>query len=62
MLQAVLKHHQGHWTVAVMSENLKAVRFWQKIIGSKCIENFHKAENEDEYDMRIFSFEAKDTR
>lgn len=41
-----------------MPKNLKAVKFWLKVIGDKYRETFNKASNDDEYDMRVFSFDT----
>lgn len=56
----IFKNHPGKWSVAVMPQNLKAVKFWLKVIGDKYTETFNKATNEDEYDMRVFSFDTGD--
>ncbi|MDF2964946.1 MAG: hypothetical protein K0Q51_334 [Rickettsiaceae bacterium] len=67
--QEIFKAHPGNWSVAVMPENIKAVRFWRKIIGEvskgsytevfKTAEELKTSENPDPYSMIIFYFEAR---
>ena len=59
--------HPGKWSVAVMPENLKAVKFWQKAILGLCetynevfktAEELRTLENPDPHSMIIFTFNA----
>jgi predicted acetyltransferase len=64
----IFKSHPGLWTVAVMPENIKAVKFWRKIISDatngaytevfKTEDELRSAENPDPYPMNVFSFKA----
>ena len=58
----IFKTHQGRWSVAVMPPNIKAKKFWHKIINSQTngnfICNFRAAANSEEYDMDIYVFET----
>jgi predicted acetyltransferase len=63
----IFKNHPGKWDVAVMPENIKAVKFWRKIISEvsngeyteifKTEDELRTAENPDPYAMNILSFE-----
>ena len=64
----IFKTHKGKWSVAVMPENLKAVKFWRKSIIEasrgkftevlKNKEDLRTAENPDPYPMIIFTFDS----
>ncbi|MBA2649579.1 MAG: GNAT family N-acetyltransferase [Legionella sp.] len=66
--QQIFNEHPGKWSVAVMPENLKAVKFWRKIITAvsqgkytevfKTEDELRTAENPDPYAMNVFSFET----
>ena len=61
--------HPGKWSVAVMPENIKALKFWRKAIihvsGNKFTEIFKTGEelktvkNPDPYAMNIFTFKMQ---
>jgi predicted acetyltransferase len=67
VVQEILKEHLGKWSIAVMSENIKAVKFWRKIISKathgkyrevfKTKEELRNAENPDPYAMNLYTFE-----
>lgn len=62
----VFKDHPGKWSVAVMPENIKAARFWKKVISEvsegdytevfKTEDELRTDKNPDPYAMNIFSF------
>jgi predicted acetyltransferase len=62
----IFKEHPGKWTVAVMPENIKAVKFWRKIISDvtyqcygevfKTADELKTLDNPDPYPMNIFTF------
>ena len=58
----IFKNHPGKWSAATMPENLKAKKFWHKIIDSQTngnfICNFRAAVNSEEYDMDVYEFEV----
>ena len=64
----VLKEHPGKWSIAVMPENIKAVKFWRKIISEasqgdyreifKTEDELRSTENPDPYAMNVFTFET----
>lgn len=64
----IFKTHPGKWSVAVMPENIKAVKFWRKAIHNiageryrevfKTAEELKTPENPDPYAMIIFTFGA----
>ena len=58
----IFRTHPGSWSVAIMLENIKAVKFWHKIIkeisGGSFTKTFKKAENKDEYNMEIYQFDT----
>lgn len=65
----IFEKHPGKWSVAVMPENIKAIKFWRKIIAEVSRRNYtevFKTENElktvenpDPYAMNIFNFIAE---
>ncbi|MBP9693428.1 MAG: GNAT family N-acetyltransferase [Alphaproteobacteria bacterium] len=65
----IFKQHPGRWTVSVMPENIKAVKFWRKMIHEvatgqisevfKTAKELETPENPDPYAMIIFSFNAE---
>lgn len=64
----MFKEHLGKWSVAVMPENIKAVKFWRKIILDissgeftevfKTKDELRTTENPDPYAMNVFSFKV----
>ena len=64
----IFKEHPGKWSIAVMPENIKAVKFWRKIISEasygdytevfKTEDELRNAENPDPYAMNVFTFET----
>ncbi|MBA2648990.1 MAG: GNAT family N-acetyltransferase [Legionella sp.] len=66
--QQIFNEHPGKWSVAVMPDNLKAVKFWRKIITKvsqgkytevfKTEDELRTTENPDPYAMNVFSFET----
>ena len=62
----IFKKHQGKWSVAVMPENIKAVKFWRKVASQvssdsysevfKTAEELKTSENPEPYSMIIFTF------
>jgi len=54
--------HKGKWSVGVMTENIKALKFWHRIISQITNGHFLEikkfAQNEDEYDMIVYYFEV----
>ena len=64
----IFKGHSGKWSVAVMPENNKAVKFWRKIISDvsrgeyteafKTEDELRTIENTDPYAMNFFSFKV----
>lgn len=64
----VFHAHPGKWSVAVMPENIKAVKFWRNIISEvtkgqysevfKTEEELKTKENPDPYAMIVFSFDV----
>ena len=67
--ELIFKMHPGKWSVAVMPENIKALKFWRKAIihvsGNKFTEIFKTGEelktvkNPDPYAMNIFTFKMQ---
>lgn len=63
----VFKMYQGNWSVAIMPKNIKALKFWRKVIGevsngnyteiAKTADDLKTAENPEAYAMNVFSFE-----
>ena len=57
----IFRTHNGSWSVAVMPENIKAAKFWHKIInkitGGNFTQTFRSAANNDEYDMDVYNFD-----
>jgi len=66
----ILKEHPGKCSIAVMPENIKAVKFWRKIISEasqgdykevfKTEDELRSIENPDPYAMNVFTFETHD--
>ena len=66
MTHPLFKEHSGKWTVAVMPENIKTVKFWRKTITDvskgeyvevfKTEDGLRTTENPDPYAMNVFSF------
>ena len=64
--QKIFKDHPGKWSVAVMPENIKAVKFWRKIISDISNKNYTEVfktaselktvENPEPNAMNIFYF------
>ena len=64
----ILQKHPGKWSIAVMPENIKAVKFWRKIISDvsngeyteifKTEDELKTAENPDPYAMNVFTFDT----
>lgn len=64
----LFKKHPGQWSVAVMPENIKAVKFWHKIISEvsrgnytevfKTADELRTVENPDPYAMKVFNFKT----
>ncbi|HXH55395.1 MAG TPA: GNAT family N-acetyltransferase [Gammaproteobacteria bacterium] len=64
----IFKKYRGKWSVAVMPENIRAVKFWRKIIAEVSEENYTEifktadelksVENPDPYAMSILSFDT----
>ncbi len=62
----IFKKHQGKWSVAVMPENIRAVKFWRKVASQvsgdsysevfKTAEELKTSENPEPYSMIIFTF------
>ena len=67
VIELIFKMYPGKWSVAVMPENIKALKFWRKAIilatGNKFTEIFKTekelktSDNPDPYAMNIFTFE-----
>ncbi|HAT7072932.1 TPA: GNAT family N-acetyltransferase [Legionella pneumophila] len=67
--QQIFNEHPGKWSVAVMSKNIKAVKFWRKIISAvsrgeytevfKTEDELRTAENPEPYAMNVFSFKTQ---
>lgn len=65
----IFKKHPGKWSVAVMPENIRAVKFWRKMIAEvsqgdyteifKTADELKSVENPDPYAMNIFRFDTK---
>ena len=63
----ILKEHKGKWSIAVMPENIKAIKFWRKIISEashgdytevfKTADELRNPENPDPYAMNVFTFD-----
>jgi predicted acetyltransferase len=66
--QKIFKEHLGKWHVAVMPKNIKAVKFWRKIISEVSYGEYKEAfktdyelktdKNLDPYAMNIFTFDT----
>lgn len=64
----IFKEHPGKWSIAVMPENIKAVKFWRKIISEasygdytevfKTEDELRNAENPNPYAMNVFTFDT----
>ncbi len=69
VVKQIFKEHPGKWSIAVMPENIKAVKFWRKITSDfskgeyteifKTEEELKTAENPEPYAMTIFTFDSK---
>lgn len=69
VVKQILKEHPGQWTVAVMPENIKAVKFWRKTIADisneayteifKTKKELRSPENSDPHPMIIFAFNSR---
>jgi predicted acetyltransferase len=67
VVKEIFKEHPGKWSIAVMPENIKAVKFWRKIICEashgdyrevfKTKDELRNAENPDPYAMNVFTFD-----
>ncbi len=65
--QEIFKEHPGEWSIAVMPENIKAVKFWRKIITKathgdyrevfKTADELRSTKNPDPYAMSVFTFD-----
>lgn len=64
--EQIFKDHPGKWSVAVMPENIKAVKFWKKAILGLCetynevfktADELRTLEDPDPYSMIIFTFD-----
>jgi predicted acetyltransferase len=57
----IFENHKGKWSVAVMPENIKAVKFWNKIIAGitngKFEQSYRPAKKADEYNTVIYHFD-----
>ena len=63
----IFKAHPGKWSIAVMPENIKAEKFWRKIISEashgdyrevfKTEDELRSTENPDPYAMNVFTFD-----
>jgi predicted acetyltransferase len=64
----ILQKHLGKWSIAVMPENIKAVKFWRKVISDvskgdyteifKTENELKTAENPEPYAMNVFTFDT----
>lgn len=62
----IFNNHPGKWHIAVMPKNIKAVKFWRKVISGASNGNYREVfktedelrsdENPDPYAMNIFTF------
>ena len=62
----IFNDYPGRWSVAVMPENVKAARFWHRIVGHVSCNNFNlvsktadelkTTDNLDPYPMNIYTF------
>jgi predicted acetyltransferase len=61
-VRQIFAEHKGQWSVAVMLENVKALKFWHRIISQITNGHFSEikklAQNEDEYAMIVCYFEV----
>ncbi len=67
VIQEIFKEHPGKWSIAVMPENIKAVKFWRKVIfeasdgnytvAFKTADELRSTENPDPYAMNVFTFD-----
>lgn len=65
--QEIFQKHPGKWSIAVMPDNIKAVKFWLKIISEvskgdyteifKTENELKSAENPEPYAMNVFTFD-----
>jgi len=63
----IFRMFSGNWSVAIMPKNIKALKFWRKIIEdvsngdyteiAKTADDLKTAENPEAYAMNVFSFE-----
>lgn len=70
VIREIFKEHPGKWTIAVMPENIKAVKFWRKMIAEatqgdsqevfKTEDELRSTENPDPYAMNVFIFDILD--
>ncbi len=67
IVNQVFKEHLGKWSIAVMPENIKAVKFWRKVASEvtdqydevfKTGEELKTSENPDPHSMIIFTFKV----
>jgi predicted acetyltransferase len=66
----IFKDHPGKWSIAVMPKNIKALKFWRKIISEvshsnykevfKTADELRSTENPDPYAMNVFTFDTND--
>jgi predicted acetyltransferase len=66
--QQIFQDHRGKWSVAVMPENIKALKFWRKVISDfsggnytevfKTEDELRTIENSDPHSMNIFNFKV----
>ena len=68
VIQEIFKQHPGKWSIAVMPENIKALKFWRRVISEathgnykvvfKTAEELRSTENPDPYAMDVFTFDV----
>jgi predicted acetyltransferase/RimJ/RimL family protein N-acetyltransferase len=68
IVQQIFNEHPGKWSVAVMPENIKAVKFWRKIISAvslgeytevfKTEDELKTAEHPEPHPMIMFTFDS----
>jgi predicted acetyltransferase len=58
-VHAVFSKHPGSWTLSVLPQNQKVIRFWHSVISNYSGENPEK--KEDNSGRLIFSFKVKDS-
>lgn len=64
----IFKTHPGKWSVAVMPENIRAVKFWRQVVVETYVGKYSEVfktsaelktpENPDPYSMIIFTFKT----